>query len=514
MTRPGDNATAASQTVESLRKGFAGRLVELTQGKGSVGNVAASLDLGIDSPADGATIIGPDVTVQGSIINSTGVETGVTVNGIPATVSGSRFIANHVPLQQGNNIITITATDTNGLTSTTTRSVTASAGHYIRITSNIESGTAPLVVSLRIEGSFNITYPQITSSGTAAREFLPWTSKTELGARITSEGTMVVTASAVGPDGQTYTDSVTLTAISKTLSENLLKAKWEGLKQRIAAMDVEGAVTFLPSADQDYYRQLFTDLGTRLPLLSQDLPPFDKALESPFDSKEVPLEPAVSYVSASLPGRSIATVGGTEFLYSLASALIPVNATNMYVYLIYHGSGGTVLHGLKDISEPTPVDIFNDTDQSCVNGQWYNSGNEALTAADLAGNHNGVFDEEYLLPSALDTVYYKAGAPGTITTAPTASNNTLTGGGLLPGQKLRLGYILTGYSFDYAIDEIVSPPGVYFLSQVLQGAGFEYQWDRGFDMMYSIRGETMYTGAGVVYENATYPPDSPACPSH
>lgn len=241
---------------------------------------------------------------------------------------------------------------------------------------------------------------------------------------------------------------------------------------------------------------------------------YNKALDNPFDSREVPLEEEISYVSATVSGETIPITVGKDFLYPLASARIPVDAVNVYVYLLYHGSDGTGLHGLKDISEPTPVEVFNDTDQSCVNGQLYNSGEEAATAADLLGNHNGIFDEAILFPSNINNIYFKAGAPGTITTAPTASDNTLTGSGLLPGQKLRLGYIFTDYSFDYAIDEVVSPQGVYFPSQVLQGEGFEYQWDRGFDMMYGIRGQAMYNGAGAVYENKIYPPGSPACPSH
>ena len=259
LTRAGDNAIAAAQAVEVLRKGFAGQFAELTQGNGGVANIPASLDLGIDSPADGATITGPDVTVSGNVINTTAAETGVTVNGIPATVTGSRFIANHVPLQQGSNSISITATDANGQTATTTRSITASAGHYIRITSNIESGTAPLEVSLRINGSFTITNPQITVSGTATREFLPWTSETELGARATSEGTMVITVSAVGPDGQTYSDSVVVTAISRTKLESLLRGKWEGMKQKVVSGDNAGAGLYFDVATRVTFQAYFND---------------------------------------------------------------------------------------------------------------------------------------------------------------------------------------------------------------------------------------------------------------
>ena len=272
LTRAGDDATSAAAAIETLRKAFAGKFAELTQAKGNIPNVPASLEIAINSPAIGAAVTGPDVTIQGTIINTSGAETGVTVNGVVATVNGNRFIANHVPITEGSNTITVTATDANGLIATTSRTINAQAGNYIRIRSNIESGTAPLEVSLRIEGSFNVTNPQITTSGTATTEWLPAISQTELAAKITSEGTLAVTASAVGPDGQQYSDTVTITVVSRTQLENLLKGKWEGIKTKTAAMDVEGALSFLPTSSQADYRDIFTSLGSRLPVLSQDLP--------------------------------------------------------------------------------------------------------------------------------------------------------------------------------------------------------------------------------------------------
>jgi len=59
------------------------------------------------------------VAVKGVIVNSTGNETGVTVNGVVATVTGNQFIAEHVPLAEGANTLTVTATDTAGNTATT-----------------------------------------------------------------------------------------------------------------------------------------------------------------------------------------------------------------------------------------------------------------------------------------------------------------------------------------------------------------------------------------------------------
>jgi len=272
LSRPGDNTASAAAAIETLCNAWAGRFVELTQGKGSIANIPASLNLQVDSPLDNTTITRPDVPVSGTIINTTGAETGVTVNGIPATVTGNQFVVNHVPLQEGSNTLAITATDVNGLTATATRNVTAQAGHYIRITSNIESGTAPMNVSLRLDGSFTITDPQISVSGTATMDWLPPSSPTELAAAITSEGVIAFTASAIGPDGETYSDTVTITVLSKTQLENLLNGKWEGIKAKILAKDVEGAVSNFPTSSQAHYRELFTALGNRLPVLAENLP--------------------------------------------------------------------------------------------------------------------------------------------------------------------------------------------------------------------------------------------------
>lgn len=264
LTRAGDNAIAATQAIETLRKAWAGRFAELTHGTGTVANIPASLVIAVDSPADGVTITGPDVTVSGSFINTSGVETGITVNGSPATVSGNRFIANHVPLQEGSNTLTIMGTDANGLTATTNRSVTAQAGHYIRIISNIESGTAPLNISLRLDGSFSIANPQISVTGPVAVTLTPGATTGEYTATLTVEGTYTFTASAIGPDGQTYSDTVTVPVMSKTAIDGLLRGKWNKVNSALVSGDATTALNAISSRARPNYQAIFTELAGQL----------------------------------------------------------------------------------------------------------------------------------------------------------------------------------------------------------------------------------------------------------
>ena len=68
--------------------------------------------LHIDSPLSGSTTSASTVLVQGTILPSANVQT-VTVNGVPATVSGSVFTAT-IPLQTGTNKIKAIATSVDG----------------------------------------------------------------------------------------------------------------------------------------------------------------------------------------------------------------------------------------------------------------------------------------------------------------------------------------------------------------------------------------------------------------
>lgn len=272
LTRHGDSMGQPAQALDVVRKAFAGRFAELTNGIGSIANVPASLEIVFDTPADNATVTGPSVQVTGAVINTTGVETGVTVNGMPATVTGNRFIANAVELQQGTNTLTATATDVNALTNTATRTVTAQVGNYVRLVPNIESGTAPLNVTFTVSSSFSVTNSQLLFTGPVDISLTGTPTVTSYPILFPQEGIYTLTVNVTGPDGLTYEDSVVITVLPKLKADSLFKQKWEGIKSRISAIDVEGAVAYFPSMQKDAYRQVFTAFGNRLPVLSEGLP--------------------------------------------------------------------------------------------------------------------------------------------------------------------------------------------------------------------------------------------------
>jgi hypothetical protein len=264
LTREGDDPSDALRAIETLRTAFAGRFAELTGGKGSIEGIAPTLNVYIESPADGATVTGPDVAVTGAFVNSTGAETGVTVNGIPAAIAGSRFIVNRVPLQEGSDTITVTATDLNGLTASVSRTVTAKPGDYISLKSTPEAGVAPLGISLNVYGSFPVANPRMSVSGPVPVELVAGGTQTEYTASLPVEGTYTFTARVEGPDGNTYNSMATVIVENKDKLDALLRGKWNAVNAHLAAGDTAQALNFFTSFTRKKYQAIFSEVKPAL----------------------------------------------------------------------------------------------------------------------------------------------------------------------------------------------------------------------------------------------------------
>ncbi len=271
ITRPDTFLGTEPPGIEMLRNAWAGRFAELTHGKGLISDVAPALSITITSPSEGQTISASDVMVRGTVINSSGRETGVTVNGMPVTVYNNQFIANHVPLAEGQNTIAITATDSAGNTATTQIAVNAvSAGHYIRLVSNIESGIPPMEVMLRVDGSFSVSESNLGIVGPVQPEVISSATE-EYRLKFSMEGVYYITVTAQGPDGLPYQDTVAITVINRNQLDMLLKAKWEGMKESLMNGDVEKGLIYFKDYAKDKYRRIFSALISRLPMIASGM---------------------------------------------------------------------------------------------------------------------------------------------------------------------------------------------------------------------------------------------------
>jgi len=224
------------------------------------------IDLSITAPADGATVTARSVVVTGIIANASGVETGITVNGIAAALTGNQFVVNNVSLTAGANVITVTATDVNGTTAT--KSVTVNAvlpDHYIKLSAYPESGTAPLEVNLRLGGTFSVSNPALTFTGPGAAEQLPGGVPEEYRYRLLSEGVYSFTARAAGPDGAACEDTVSISVLPLEQVDALLRSKWAALSDALKNKDIAAALAMMDERSRERYQVIFNLLKDSLP---------------------------------------------------------------------------------------------------------------------------------------------------------------------------------------------------------------------------------------------------------
>ncbi len=83
--------------------------------------------------------------------------------------------------------------------------------------------------------------------------------------------------------------------------------------------------------------------------------------------------------------------------FDLSSSPLPVDAVDVNLTLVFQGFlgaefGTAVAIGFKDISEPTPIDFFNNTDKVCFNGNYVNYDHAALWDFVDVNPENGKID--------------------------------------------------------------------------------------------------------------------------
>ena len=184
---------------------------------------------------------------------------------------------------------------------------------------------------------------------------------------------------------------------------------------------------------------------------------YRRAIDDPFrnypEAYSFRAENEISYIVVPEKNgiRTIPGYGSVELTFDLSQKPIPLWAINVFIRLIYHGrlgnEDGAVVVGFKDISEPTPVDFFNDMDQICLNGNFYPAGSpEAIDQVDT--NNNGI-PEWDIYPHDLSDIYFRT-SPKDNPQRASDTNYNIAVPYLNAGYYIRALYILTDYTFSYA----------------------------------------------------------------
>ncbi|OGR33766.1 MAG: hypothetical protein A2005_09640 [Desulfuromonadales bacterium GWC2_61_20] len=161
---------------------------------------------------------------------------------------------------------------------------------------------------------------------------------------------------------------------------------------------------------------------------------YKTALADPFQGVPVPVSADFSYIVVPEANgiSSIPSDSPIELAFNLGEQKIPLNATDLTVQVVYHGQMGFqtatgfagetngVAVGLKDISEPTPIDFMNSMDVVCVNDQILPAGSaEAIDTLDV--NDRSIAEYVDVYPHVLENSYLKH-APQNLISYASATN--------------------------------------------------------------------------------------------
>jgi hypothetical protein len=195
-------------------------------------------------------------------------------------VQGKTFAA-IVPLQQGQNTITTTAADIDGLTAQAVITInTQSLAEQIRLTVNPNSG----IPTIKPDGttSFDATLEAETYMPSAVVSY-SWdingdgvaeqsgASLAQVTAKYQNSGLYFPTVTVTDAKGNAYTETTIVNVLDRTAIDAFLKAKWEGMKTALVGGNIEETLNYFTESSKEMYRYNFTLMRDILPLIVQDM---------------------------------------------------------------------------------------------------------------------------------------------------------------------------------------------------------------------------------------------------
>jgi hypothetical protein len=228
----------------------------------------------ISEPSSGATITTDSVLVRG-LVDAGGLEVGVSVNGLPALLSGTQWAVD-IPLLLGTNTISATATTVTGVQATTSITVQATQAQEggIALKASPVSGLAPLTVRFEVESGLDrsIVRFDFDSDGDGT---IDATSPSFENVEVTYTRTGFITPILRVSDdqGRTFTARTLIQVLDMGGSIAMFRAKWDSFKASLGARDIPRALGEVAVGVRPRFQQVFQALEANLPSIAQTFGP-------------------------------------------------------------------------------------------------------------------------------------------------------------------------------------------------------------------------------------------------
>lgn len=241
--------------------------------------ISGCLEPKITFPASSSTINKTKTIIQGNLSNLYG-EAGVIIQSAGvggqviglAQTQGSNF-AGIIPLQQGQNTITIQATDACGYRATDTITVqTDTLQEPIRLTTIPNSGISPLAVTFKAETSLpnpisNYSW-DLNGDGTPEQT---GSTLSKVTANYQYAWLYFPKVTITDGQGNTYEETTIVNVLSKEEMDALLKGKWDGMRDGLRHGNIEKALNYFHSGSQAKYKEIFQLLNTELSVITANM---------------------------------------------------------------------------------------------------------------------------------------------------------------------------------------------------------------------------------------------------
>jgi hypothetical protein len=272
VIHPSDLNQQVDRIERPLTNVAAENAVEVTLAGGPGGGIALSVmatqscGIKITSPANGNTVTGPEVLVQGTMPASFGPDVAVTVNGTRGFAGNGTFAA-VVRVDTAVTALTAVARDANGVPlDDDTVAITVEPGPVeaaVHLGASPAVGLAPLSVELTLMSTVAVGQIALDQDGDGDVDFQGPSLE---GLRFTYGQPGVYLAAATVSNS---TGSHKATAIVQVYDpaplEALLQAKWAAMKDALRRGDVEAALRFIVESARDRYRRAFEVIVADLP---------------------------------------------------------------------------------------------------------------------------------------------------------------------------------------------------------------------------------------------------------
>ncbi len=226
-----------------------------------------AVDVKITNPVAGTNIINSNILVTGTIQGPP--NTGITVNGVVASISGKQFFA-ILPLAPGANTLTAQATTPQGQTAnhavTVNRTSTIPDPAEVRV--EPLSGTAPLTVRFRVQNNTAQAITRIDADfdGNGSIDF----TTTDLTAPIVYTYTVpriYQPRITVIQGGLQFTQTLVIGVSDAQQMDQLFTTLWTGMNNALSQGNIPAALGYLNESAKRKYQRVFTVLLPQMPLI-------------------------------------------------------------------------------------------------------------------------------------------------------------------------------------------------------------------------------------------------------